>query len=467
MLYSSDDNSLVLLTKPNDSSEGTTNTGRNRNSSSPTVTTTTKKLYDLMFMDCCSFLGMGLGIDDDYQTSSCASIALIDSFDGGGSSTASTTTTTTNTTTTTTTFGDSTILGVTDSSTLVHDGSGFTLDAPPDNNKTKDNNNCNSFTKHQTIPKNEEEETKSINSTTHRTSSILAMNNLVKVERITHSNDDEEDEEESSSRRMVLLSEHRISEERTAAPEDEDESKTWNTSRSTTLRIPSSLDTSTLPPSLDTKTWDNMAQLTPVAGQLHLVETTVVGDTTKSDTTTKNYSNPSHSRSRSSLYDMERVPSLVVHACCVDDDDLSLVSAMSIEDEICLGNGSIGAATTTTSDSDRVCDDRVCTAEEPPIPKRLWKKGNETIPNAAGSWNNKTAATPLSAEQAIRSMVPVIQSIKSLDVTATTISTNEDDCSSSYYYGDNIPFDEPHSTCMLFPETTIVRSKRAIRIGQQ
>merc|ERR1711935_362094 len=284
------------------------------------------------------------------------------------------------------------------------------LDAPPDN-ETK----ANGFTKHKSL--NSENRHKILDSA--HTASTIPMEKISELERVAQI----EEENEELPSKLILLAENLISEE-TTVPEVDDESKTFSTR--STLTIPPSLDTMplNLSPSLDTKTWDMT-----LAG-LQLVET-IIGDATEADTRRK-YNNSSCSQPRN-LYQIERTP---LHIDICSNDDESAVSSMSIEEEIFLGEG-VGAA------SDR---DRVYLSEEKPITKRLfggkgsilrqWSLNRTTMQRA-----NRRKPTP--STEALRSTVPVIKPTKSIDITAATIGTDEDDCYNSYY-GEKVPFDEPH-----------------------
>jgi hypothetical protein len=360
-------NNPFVMTKPNGPSEGP-----GEKSSSPKRTK-----FDFMFMDCCSFLGLGLGIRDDFQQPHCASTAMIYSDDGGDSITL-----------------DDTVMGA-DSWTLFDDV--LTLDTPSEN-EAKDN--C--LTNHKSLEN--EEDTKPTHST------CITM--IPKMGKVTRT--EEEDDELSS--RLDLLPEILVWEDTTTL-EDEEESKTLNTR--STLRIPSSLDT---------QTWDKTLE------GLQLVET-IVGDTTEADTG-RNYSNPSYSRPRS-LYHIKRVPSMV-DTC--GNDDQSAVSSMSIEEDLFLNK-----------------------AEEHPNTKRLlngkgnilrpWLWNKAAVHKANGSESasefrepsntlSSTQGLPKPPSEASRSTVPMIKPTKSIDVTATTIGTDEDGC--YYYREDNVPFDEPY-----------------------
>jgi len=256
-----------------------------------------------------------------------------------------------------------------------------------------------------------------------RTASTLPMKKIAEVKRVAQI----EEENEELSSKLVLLAENLVSEERTV-PEVDEESETFHTR--STLKIPPSLDTMTLnlSPSLDTKTWD-----VTLAG-LQLVET-IIGDATEVDTR-RNYNNPSCSQPRN-LYQIERIP---LRIDTYSNDDESVVSSMSIEEDIFLSKG-VGVA----SDRDRGRD-RVYSSEEKPITKRLFGRKGSILKQ--WSWNKTTMQKanrlkPTPSKEALISTVPVIKPTKSIDITAATIGTDEDDCCNSYY-GENIPFDEPH-----------------------
>jgi len=414
-------NNTFVMTKPNDPSERTI-----ENSQS------TKSKYDFMFIDCCSFLGLGLGMADDFRISPYASVALMDTNDDM----------------------DSFLLGDTDitsdSSTLFHDLS--------DANSEKESKG------------NNEEDTKAIDSIL--TISTVTMEQAIKGKRIV--NIEEEDEDLPS--RLTLLSENYLSVDGTTLF-DEEESKTLNTL--STHRLPSSLDTKTLelPPSLDTKTLDMTLE------GLELVETTL-GDTTEADTG-RNLSNPSYSRPRS-LYDIDRVPSLVDFD---NSDDQSLVSTISVEQE------DIKGKTASTFCERKLITKRLFNGKSkirkpwqwnkkkaheveerepadglplPSIPVSR-TKGITILPSEPSRSvistsqptgpNNHTAETignyghkdspstkrqpPKSPASVYRFPVPMITMTKSNDVTATTISTDEGEY--CYQFGDNVPFDEPHA----------------------
>ena len=348
----------------------------------------TKFNFNFMFMDCCSFLGLGLGVGDDVQQSPCASTALIHNDDVWDNITL-----------------DDTVIG-TDSWTLFDDV--LTFDTTSEN-EAKDNGLIN----HKRLEN--EEETKPTHSA-HTTMIPTMKSTIQKVTRI-----EEEDEDLSS----------RVWEEITTL-EDDEESKTLNTR--STLRISSSMDTKTCHKTLE---------------RLPLVET-IVGDTTEADTG-RNCSNHSYSRPRS-LYQIERVPTMVDNC---GNDDQSVVSTMSIEEDLFLDKG-ISEANNRHSAS---------AVKEPPVIKRLLSgKGNMIRPwlwnNAAAHKSNRsesasglrkpsgplsttyTQELPQSPSETSRSTAPMIKPTKSIDVTATTVGTDEDGC--YYYHEDNVPFDEPH-----------------------
>jgi len=371
-------NNPFVMTKPNGPSEGL-----GEKSSSPE-----RSKFDFMFMDCCSFLGLGLGIRDDVQQPPCASTALIYNNDVWDSITL-----------------DDTLMGA-DSWTLFDDV--LTLDTPS-KNEAKDNG----LTYHKRL---EHEE---VAKATHSTRTTMIPTMIPTIEKVTRI---EEDDDELSSR---------VWEEITML-EDDEESKTLNTR--STLRIPSSMDTNM---------WDKTLE------GLQLVET-IVGDTTEADTG-RNCSNPSYSRPRS-LYQIERVPTMVDNC---GNDDQSVVSSISITDDIFLDKG-IDAANNRH---------RASAVEEPPVIKRLlsgkgnmirpclWNKaavhkvnGSESpsrLRKPLGPLSSTSAqGLPKSPSEASRSTAPMIKPTKSIDVTATTVGTDEDGC--YYYHEDNVPFDEPH-----------------------
>ena len=190
--------------------------------------------FGFLFMDCCSFLGVGLNFDDDIPP--CASIALMDDDDS-----------------------------ISEVSEMRADTSVFSRGA----------------LKNQ-MAKNEED-TRTAH--TSPTMSTLTMEKLAEMKKAAPA----KQEDEEIPLKLLLLSENLVSGERVY---DEIESLTLNTMSAT--RIPSSLDTRTekLPPSLDTKT------LSRALEGLKLVETTGEDTRTREDTGRNFNKNRPCSRSR-------------------------------------------------------------------------------------------------------------------------------------------------------------------------
>jgi len=375
---------------------------------------TRKKKHDFMFIDFCSFLGLGLGIKDDFQESNFTSIAIIVNDDDRDSIT----------------LEDSTVGA--DSSTLFRDL--LILDTTS-YDETKDDG----WTKYNLL-KNEDDYIKVVKPISNPVISTLRMETVVKVE----NTEQIEEEQRDWPSKLVFLSENLVTDERTAT-EDEEESKTLNSC--STLRIPSSLDTKTiaLPPSKNTNTCEKTST------GLRLTETKV-GDTVATD---RNYSNPSYTQPQNP-FQIKRVP-LLVDTC--KDDGQSVVSFMSIEEEIFLGKG-IGDASSI---------DRAHESKEQPIMKRFfegkrkilrswsWKKirvntnsDGQSVSKCQEPWGPvpRTKELPTLCTEASESTVVVIEPTKSIDFTTTTVDMEEDD----FYkiYGNNVPFDEPQECPLGF-----------------
>lgn len=405
-------NNQYVMAKPNDPSDIL------ERDSSPRK----RGKFDFMFLDCCAFVGVGLGLEDDIAP--CASIALLDSEDGAGS------------------ISEDSFTRA-DLSMISQDN--LTFDASLEKDE---------FLKH-------DDDTKTAN-TDIVTISTLTMEKTSPNGKVLRT---KEDDEEFPSK-LILLSANLVTGDK-HYPDDEEESKTFNTL--STSRIPPSLDTKTqeITPSLDTKTLDKTLE------GMKLIELTV-GETEENKG--KNMSNPSFLQERNS-FDIERVPSLVDAS---NKDEESVVSAMSAEDESLLSKDK-GAAT------------------KEPVSKRLFKGKRKML--RPWSWKNKKRASedqqtmmlpselrgplgivpftnrqftsrtepprlpaslknpPLSSSvrqlvpspgrlpkrptEAYRKTVPAIKQTKSNDVTASTIATDEDN--NCNRYGENVPFDEPHA----------------------
>jgi len=394
------------MTKPND-----VRMGNDKNNSSWKAS---NKKFDFMFIDCFSFLGLGLGIESNFHLFKCASVALMDIDDGGDN-----------------TFLEDASMGG-DSSTLF--GDVISLDVP--SKETKDKSSAN----HEIMTN--EDDKKTVYSPP--TISTLTMGQVMEGEKV----EEDEGEEEFPSR--LVFSGNLVLEAR-SIPEDEDESKTLNT-RSTS-RLPSSLDTNTLilTSSLDTKTWH------ATLSGLQLIET-MKGDTTETDIRRK-YGNDSNSCLRN-LNQIERVPS-TVDTC--DNDDQSLVSSMSVEEDIFPSEGSgviidIDGVSAVEGHSTK---NRLFGGEE--TFRRAWSRNRARVlkkNNGRESWMLQMPtlqSTP--SPESFRSTVPVIEPVKSIDPTTIIVDTTED--SENYiYYGENVPFDEPIAYSprhLLIEETSIAQ----------
>ena len=392
------------------------------NSPRETLEPQKKSKFDSMFLDCCAFVCVGLGVENDIAP--CASIALIDSDDGGDSLS----------------DGSSTRA---DTSTLFHD------------HRTYDTSY---------YEKDESDDTKMGSS--FFTVSTLSMEKMAQAKKGLPI----EDEDEERPSKLLLLSRNMVTGEK-LYPDDEEESRTFNT-----------LSTGKLPSSLDTKTAEIPASLDKTLEGLKLVDTVI--EEAAQENTERNARNSASSR-QLNPFDIERVPSLVDAS---GKDEQTVVSSMSVDDDALIGkNDGTGA--------------------KGPISKRLFKgKGKILRP---WSWKNKKAANDCDADPvlpelrkpfgtlpvangqhvqteqsrpsasltkpsfpiAVRSpqilpklpgdsftsRVPVIQQTKSNDVTATTIDTNEDD------NGDNVPFDEPQGASPRFVAIEKVRVGRYLR----
>jgi len=346
---------------------------------------TSNKKYDYMFIDCCSFLGLGLGFEEHFHLSKCASVALMD-FDDSVN----------------TFLGD--IEMETDSPTRFNDVT--TLDMTSD--ETKDQ--C------------------SINYEDKKT-----------MEKLKEGRKFEDDDLKQDSQLRLTFSGNLVSEERSVL-EDEEESKTLNT-RSTS-RIPSSLDTRTLQqtPSLDKKIWNLTLK------GLGLVETTI-GDTIEVDIR-RDYSSDSNPRPRI-LYHIERVPSMVDTQCKDDDSMVSFMSveedfyANKHNDGTSNRNGIFpnkehhvrerlfrrkGKLLRAWSWKKRRLQrrDKECESQLNPINRLLRTPTSISTPS----------------EDSSRAIVPAIEPVKSIDATTATTDTNEDH-GYYIYHGEDVPFDEP------------------------
>uniref|UniRef100_A0A7S0T8W0 Uncharacterized protein n=1 Tax=Pseudo-nitzschia delicatissima TaxID=44447 RepID=A0A7S0T8W0_9STRA len=422
-------NDPFVKAKPNSPSEM-----RGKNFSPPK----TGKL-DFLFLDCCAFVGAGLGFDEDIAP--CASIALIDSDDGGSSLSDDSFTTSTKA----------------DLSTVFEDH--LTLDA--------------SFEKNE-IPKDDDD---SKLASTIFSISTLTMEKIVGMNTVLQTK--EEDEERPS--KLVLLSENLVT-GGNLYPEDEEWSRTFNTL--STARLPPSLDTKTaeITPSLDTKTLDKTLE------GLKLVGTTV-GETTQ-ENTGRNASNPTYAQPLN-FYDIDRVPSMVDAS---EKDDQSVVSGMSFEEYAAL----FGKDKETGGKSPKSpITKRLLKAKGKILRPWSWKNRKiangdgeivvpselrepfGTVPITNGQPPSRTEPSrppvalmksslptfvprPTSSPQRLpkrptetyRLTVPVIKLTKSNDITASTVGTDEDNDGSNRV-GDDVPFDEPH-----------VCSPRILRVGQ-
>jgi len=377
--------------------------------------------HEIMLVDCCSFLGLGLGIDEDFlacennrddDERSTAYFIEDDENDEDDENRDSATLEDT-------LMGDESLTLTLDTLDTLVD----TLDTP-DNGK-KDNGNGN----YELNIDKKEEDTKTTNSTC--SISVLLMENIVEDETAAQQ-DDEYDEE---SKTLFLLMENTVKAEM-AVQEDDEESKTLNTR--STMKLPPSLDTKTwgLPPSLDTETWD-----LPLPGQ-EVVETR--GD--KAETgTRRNNSNPSSLQPHSNDNMIDRVPSLVDIG-----DDLSIISSMSVEVGIFLNDGDDNVVG-QKSRAKRFAGGEEMILKSPSnkktkkhnVAKGKEQRGNDSF-ESASSRTTYTEVQPTLSAEASKATIP-ISFTKSADITATTICTDDD-----YYYEDNVPFDEPHSDLVAF-----------------
>ena len=375
-------NDPFVMTKPN-----VLRMGRGKKKSSRE---TSNKKYDFMILDCCSFLGLGLGFEESLHLSHYASVALMNIDDNENESL----------------LEDNGMEA--DFSTRF--GEASTLDVHPDETINRSITNY--------------EEKKTVCSTP--TVSTLTVEKIIDGRIV-------EDGEQQELRSKLVFAGHLAAEERTFLGDDGEDSKTLNTL--SVSRMPSSLDTATLQltPSLDTKTWSaNQAEL-------GFVET-IIGDTKGVDTI-RSYGNDSQSRPYH-LYQTEGVPSMVD---TFDNDDQSVVSIMSNED--IFSNKDHG----TTSDRIGFCATEGYLNRKRLFGGRVklqrswpWnKRGIQRRCHGSGLQSNRTkwvlqTPPPPTSSDAPREIEP----IKSINALTTTIDTN-DDRGYSIYYRENIPFDEP------------------------
>jgi len=379
-------NDAFVMTKPSGLSKGT---GKKQS-----LRATRTRKYDYIFIDCLSFLGLGLGFEETFHLSKCTSVALIDIDDSSNI------------------FLEDVEMEA-DSSTRFSDG--ITLGVPSDETKNLSSTNY--------------EDKKSIYSTP--TISTLTMEKFIEGRKV----EDETQRQKSQSR--LVLSGNLVPQERSVL-EDEEESKTLNT-RSTS-RIPSSLDTKTLrlTPSLDTKTWN-----VTLAG-LELVETTI-GDTTEVDIR-RNYRSDSHPMP-SILYQIERVPSMVDTQF---KDDESLVSFMSVEEDIFVPKRSGETSNRIFPTEVHQIRQRLFRAKGKLLRSWSWKKRrlqrkcseSELEPNPTDRLLRKPTSSSTQSEDSSKTTVPAIEPVKSMYTITASTDTNEDN---GYYisYGEDVPFDEP------------------------
>lgn len=191
---------------------------------------------------------------------------------------------------------------------------------------------------------------------------------------------------------LILFAEHSMEVQSTPRDRDqkeEEDSRTLNT-----------LSTMKLKPSLDTKTLDStLIGLRIMKAKRHETET---AEQRKTDTF------PSFSLQSLFDYRIERVPS-VIDLGSWSDDNSSVVSLISVEDERCQ------ADTGTTG-----------------------RKKHETKQFVGGK--PKLGAFPLHFNKSSTCTNHPILHTKSIDFTATTICTDDD-----YYEDNNVPFDEPEN----------------------
>lgn len=204
--------------------------------------------------------------------------------------------------------------------------------------------------------------------------------------RESYENRDEE------SKQLILLADHSMEGQSTHRDHDqkeEEDSRTLNT-----------LSTMKLTPSLDTKTLDST-----LIGLRIMKEKR---DKTETAKQRKNDIFPSFSLQSLFDYRIERVP-LVIDLGSCSDDNSSVVSSISVEDERCQPD------TDTTERQER-----------------------ETKQFVEGK--SKLSPFPLHFNKSSTSTNHPILHTKSIDFTATTI------CTDDYYYEDNnVPFDEPQN----------------------
>ena len=378
-----------------------------KNSSSPK-----RDKFDFMFMDCCSFLCVGLGIDDDIPP--CASIALMDSNDGGDS--------------------------ISDSSSVFHDIA--TLD--------------------DSLIKNEDD-TKT--TSTFYTISTLTMEKIAEVKKVLPTK--EEDEELPS--KLILLSENLVVGDK-IYPKDEEEFSTLNTL--STARRSSSLDTRSeeIPPSLDTKTFDRT-----LLG-LQLVETLVGETTQEDkgrNFSNRSYPQPRKlfdiERVPSLVEAYGNDDRSIVSAISIEDNNIP--NKDDKPREPITNRPFKGKMLRLWSRKNKKAVNKADGNKAPSI----WREQSETVPNTdlptkssrppvttlkptKPSILNPRGLPKYSTVETNSTTVPIIKLTKSNDVTTSTVGTDEDEC--YHRYGSNIPFDEPPTSSTRF------LAIEKIRVGQ-